>query len=537
MQKYIFITGGVLSSLGKGLTSAAIGALLESMGYRVSFLKLDPYLNVDPGTMSPYQHGEVFVTADGAETDLDLGHYERFTHALLTQENSVTSGKFYARLLEKERKGDFLGGTIQIVPHLTDEIKKAIIHAAQGVDCLLVEIGGTVGDIEGLPFIEAIRQLGLYAGRNDCIYIHLTYVPYLRSTQELKTKPTQHAVKQLTSLGVQPDILICRTEVPLPDDIKNKIAQFTNVEKASVVSAPDLETIYALPLHYADELLPQTIARHLNIAYHPPHIDTWKTIIATLGNLTQEVTIAIVGKYIELKDAYKSVYEALLHAQIPTQTKVSTLWVDAEKLTQATIAETLASANGILVPGGFGSRGVAGKIIAIAYAREHNIPFLGICLGMQLAAIEFARTVLHIKDADSTEFNPTTRNPVIDLMAMQKQVTHKGGTMRLGAQLCKLKPGSLAAKVYGKKTISERHRHRFELNTMYTGQFENAGFIISGVHEASTLPEIIEIPKHPYFIACQFHPELQSKPFDPHPLFVNLVQAASEYKKFIDTPR
>ncbi len=529
MPKYIFITGGVLSSLGKGLTAAAIGALLESMGYRVSFLKLDPYLNVDPGTMSPYQHGEVFVTEDGAETDLDIGHYERFTHATLKKENSVTSGKLYARLIEKERKGDFLGGTIQIVPHLTDEIKKTIIDAAKDVDCTLIEIGGTVGDIEGLPFIEAIRQMGLYAGRKDCIYIHLTYVPYLHITEELKTKPTQHAVKQLTSLGVQPDILICRTEIPLPNDIKDKIALFTNVEKESVVSAPDLASIYQLPLHYAQQGLPQTIARHLNITYYAPDLTAWQKIADTLQNLHGTVTIAIVGKYMGLKDAYKSLYEALLHAQIATKTKVTMVWVNSEELTPENCKEKLKNIDGILVPGGFGDRGIEGKILAAQYAREHNIPYLGICLGMQIAVIEFARNVLKIPDADSTEFTPATKNPVIDIMAAQKEVTNKGGTMRLGAQICVIKPGSLAEKVYQKDTISERHRHRYEFNTHYAEQFEKAGFIISGKHETSNLPEIIEIPKHPYFIACQFHPELQSKPFAPHPLFTHLVQSAITY--------
>ena len=529
MLKYIFITGGVLSSLGKGLSAAAIGALLESMGHRISFLKLDPYLNIDPGTMSPYQHGEVFVTDDGAETDLDLGHYERFTHATLTKKNSVTSGKFYAHLLEKERRGDFLGGTIQIVPHLTDEIKKSIEHAAQGVDCLLVEIGGTVGDIEGLPFIEAIRQMGLYSGRKDCIYIHLTYVPYLRITQELKTKPTQHAVKQLTSLGVQPDILICRTEVPLPDDVKNKIALFTNVENASVVSAPDLESIYELPLHYAREKLPQTITRHLNLPYRAPDLATWEHSVNTLQNLKHEVSIAIVGKYMGLKDAYKSLYEALLHAQIPTKTKISIIWVDSEELTQEAIEQTFCNIDGMIVPGGFGSRGVAGKILAIQYAREHQVPFLGICLGMQLAAIEFARHVLQMHNADSTEFTPATQEPVIDIMAAQKEIMHKGGTMRLGAQVCVLRPNSLAARIYEKTTMSERHRHRYELNTRYAMDFEKAGLIISGTHATSHLPEIIEIPEHPYFIACQFHPELQSKPFAPHPLFVNLIKAATAH--------
>jgi CTP synthase len=532
MPKYIFITGGVLSSLGKGLTAAAIGAILESMGYRVSFLKLDPYLNVDPGTMSPYQHGEVFVTNDGAETDLDIGHYERFTHATLKKEHSVTSGKLYARLIEKERKGDFLGGTIQIVPHLTDEIKKTIQHAALDVDCTIVEIGGTVGDIEGLPFIEAIRQMGLHAGRKDCLYIHLTYVPYLTLAQELKTKPTQHAVKQLNSLGVQPDILICRSEVILPNDVKDKIALFTNVETASVVSAPDLASIYELPLHFVKEQLPQTITRYLNIPYCVPALEAWENIAHTLQTLLENsVNVAIVGKYMGLKDAYKSLYEALVHAQIPTRTKINTVWIDSEELTPQTVSAKLQTIDAIIIPGGFGDRGIPGKILAVQYARENNIPFLGICLGMQIAAIEFARNVLKIADADSTEFTPATKSPIIDFMAAQKDITHKGGTMRLGAQICALKPHSLAAKVYQQNSISERHRHRYEFNTHYAKQFEQAGFIISGKHETSDLPEIIEIPEHPYFIACQFHPELQSKPFAPHPLFVKLIEKARQIDK------
>lgn len=526
MPKYIFITGGVLSSLGKGLTAAAIGALLESMGYRVSFLKLDPYLNVDPGTMSPYQHGEVFVTQDGAETDLDLGHYERFTHATLRTQNSVTSGKLYARLIEKERKGDFLGGTIQIVPHLTDEIKNTIHQTALGVDCAIVEIGGTVGDIEGLPFIEAIRQMGLHAGRKDCVYIHLTYVPYLAVAAELKTKPTQHAVKELRSLGIQPDIVICRSELPLPLEIKKKIALFTNVEATAIVSAPDLKTIYELPLHYAQEQLPATIVQYLNLEYKEPQLAIWRDIVTTLQTLHNRVTIGIVGKYIGLKDAYKSLYEALLHAQIPTKTKVIMLWIDSQELTAENVGERFSAVDGIIVPGGFGDRGIEGKILAVSYARENNIPFLGICLGMQIAVIEFGRNVLQLTDAHSTEFNAETPYPVVDLMTEQKTIINKGGTMRLGAQICTLKPGTLARKLYNSNNISERHRHRYEFNTHYVPLYERAGFIVSGVHESHSLPEIIEIPEHPHFIACQFHPELQSKPFAPHPLFVSLIESA-----------
>ena len=526
MSKFIFITGGVLSSLGKGLTAASIGTILEGMGYSVAFLKLDPYLNVDPGTMSPYQHGEVFVTEDGAETDLDLGHYERFTHVTLHKHNSVTAGKLYAKLIEKERKGDFLGGTIQIVPHLTDEIKNVIRRAAEGADCTLVEIGGTIGDIEGLPFIEAIRQMGLHAGRKDCIYIHLTYVPYIGAAEELKTKPTQHSVKELRSLGIQPDMLICRATLPLPADIKKKIALFTNVEESAIISAPDLAQVYELPLYLAGEQLPATLAQQLGLTYTTPDLSAWQHIVHTLQTLTSSVTIAIVGKYIGLKDAYKSLYEALIHAQIPTHTKVNVVWVNAEELTKDTVSEKLGAADGIIVPGGFGDRGIEGKVLAVQYAREHKVPFLGICLGMQIATIEFARHVLNFADANSTEFDPATTHPVVDLMEHQKTVSGKGGTMRLGAQVCELKPGSKAAQVYGEHKISERHRHRYEFNTQYVPQYEEAGLYVSGVHESNSLPEIVEIPEQPFFVGCQFHPELQSKPYKPHPLFVALVKAA-----------
>lgn len=530
MSKFIFVTGGVLSSLGKGLTAAAIGTTLEGMGYKVSFLKLDPYLNVDPGTMNPYQHGEVFVTDDGAETDLDLGHYERFTNAKLLHHNSITAGKLYAGLLDKERRGEFLGGTIQIVPHLTDEIKCAIARAAEGVDCTIVEIGGTVGDIEGLPFIEAIRQMGLYANKKNCIYIHLTYVPYIAVASELKTKPTQHSIKELRSLGIQPDILICRSELPLPDDIKKKIALFTNVEESSIISAPDLKTVYELPLYLAREELPKSIAHHLGITYKEPQLKHWQEIVDTLQLLQDKVKIAIVGKYILMKDAYKSVYEALLHAQIPTRTKVEIIWIDAEDITQDRVHELLAGIDAILVPGGFGDRGVEGKILTARYARENKIPYFGICLGMQVAVIEFARSVLGLKQAHSTEFTPATKYSVVDLMQEQKAIANKGGTMRLGAQICVLKPETKAAQLYKSERISERHRHRYEFNAIYVPLFEQAGLIVSGVHENQNLPEMIEIPEHPYFVACQFHPELQSKPYQPHPLFVGLVEAAKQYK-------
>lgn len=536
MAKFIFVTGGVLSSLGKGLTAAAIGTLLESMHYKIAFLKLDPYLNVDPGTMNPCQHGEVFVTDDGAETDLDLGHYERFTQVKLQSHSSTTAGKLYAQLITKERHGDFLGSTIQIVPHLTDAIKQAIQCAAGDADCTIVEIGGTVGDIEGLPFIEAIRQMGLRERcshehrsndvRADCIYIHLTYVPYLETAAELKTKPTQHAVKELLSLGIQPDILICRSQKPLSPEIKQKIALFTNVDQAAIISAPDLALVYELPLYLAHEQLAQTIVTHWKLPYQDPDLTVWQKIVATLHALEHEVTIAIVGKYINVKDAYKSLTEALIHAQIPTKTRVEIVWINAEELTPKNLADTFKNIDGIIIPGGFGDRGIEGKILAAGYARTHDIPFLGICLGMQVAAIEFARSVLNLSDAHSTEFNPQTPNPVIDLMKEQKNKRDKGGTMRLGAQICCLKPKSRAEKIYQKEKISERHRHRYELNTQYKKQFEQAGLKISGMHESQDLPEIIELSQHPFFIGCQFHPELQSKPYEPHPLFVALVQAA-----------
>lgn len=528
MSKYIFVTGGVLSSLGKGLTAAAIGTLLEHMGYRVSFLKLDPYLNVDPGTMNPNQHGEVFVTEDGAETDLDLGHYERFTNVILKKYNSITSGKLYSNLIEKERRGDFLGVTIQIVPHLTDEIKNVIYNAAENIDILIVEIGGTIGDIEGLPFLEAIRQIGLNLDRQDYLYIHLTYVPYLNSEGNLKTKPTQHSVKELCSSGIKPDILICRSEYELSEDIKKKISLFTNVAENSIISAYDLDITYELPLILAKQQLPKSIAKHLNLVNQELNLQNWENIVTTLKTLEQTVTIAVVGKYVGLKDAYKSLYEALIHAQIPTKIKVKLLFIDSEKLSSENINETLSPANGIIVPGGFGQRAVEGKILAARYARENNIPYLGICLGMQVAIIEFARHVLNMPDAHSKEFLPNTLHPVIDLMQEQKTVTNKGGTMQLGSKICKLKFDSKAFQIYGHEKINERHRHRFEFNTDYANLFEAAGLKISGFQETNSLPEMIEISKHSYFIGCQFHPELKSKLLNPHPLFVSFLKAAQQ---------
>lgn len=530
MKKYIFITGGVLSSLGKGVTSAAIGSILESMGYKITLMKLDPYLNIDPGTMNPYQHGEVFVTEDGAETDLDLGHYERFTNAVMTKYNNTTSGKLYYNLLEKERRGAFLGATVQVIPHFTNEIKKSIEKVAENYDITLVEIGGTVGDIESQPFLEAIRQMGIENKKEDVIYIHLTYVPYIKVAGELKTKPSQHSVKELRAIGIQPDILIGRSEFPLPRDIKRKLSLFTNVDEDSVFSAPDLDIIYEIPLYFKKEGLDKAIAKHLNLEYKEPDLTKWKKIVSTLSKLENEVDIAIVGKYVELKDAYKSINEALIHAQIPNKVKVNIHWINSEKINQENFKEILKGLDGILVPGGFGDRGIEGKILTAKYARENNIPYFGICLGMQIAVIEFARSVAGLEGANSTEFNPFTPHPVIDIMPDQKNIDKKGGTMRLGAYKCTLKPGTKAYQIYGQPEISERHRHRYEFNPKYVPILEEKGLIVSGVYKSKNLPEIIEIPNHRWFIACQFHPEFKSKPFDPHLLFVSFVEASYKYR-------
>lgn len=530
MNRYIFVTGGVLSSLGKGITAGGIAALLESQGLKVSLLKLDPYLNIDPGTMSPYEHGEVFVTDDGAEADLDLGHYERFSTVPLGKENSVSTGQLYAQLLDKERKGTFLGRTIQIVPHLTNEIKEAIYKVRDAADVTIVEIGGTVGDIEGLPLIEAIRQINLDRTNNRCVFVHVTYVPYIEITKELKTKPTQHSVKQLLSLGIQPHIIIGRAVTPLPEDIKKKIALFTNVDEEAVFSAPDLKSVYEMPVALHHQQFDTILDGYLDLPKKKPDLKTWQSIIDHLYTPHKKITIAIVGKYTEQPDAYKSIREALTHAQIPNDVAVGITWINAEEITKDTVAQKLAGADAVLVPGGFGKRGIDGMITAIAYARENKIPFLGICLGMQLASIECARHVLGIKDADSKEFNEATPSPLIDMMAEQKTKTLMGGTMRLGAYSCDLKKGSRARQIYGGNTISERHRHRYELNTAYVPQFEKHGFIVTGYHK-NILPEIIEIPEHPFFVGVQFHPEFKSKPFAPHPLFVAFVKAAKEHKQ------
>jgi len=531
VQKFIFVTGGVLSSLGKGVTSAGIGAILEAMGYKITLLKLDPYLNIDPGTMNPYQHGEVYVTEDGAETDLDLGHYERFTNVVLTKYNNATSGKLYYSLLEKERRGAFLGATVQVIPHFTNEIIKAIEKGAKDSEIAIVEIGGTVGDIESLPFLEAIRQMGLELGKENAVFVHLTYIPYIKVAGELKTKPSQHSVKELRAIGIQPDILIGRAERSLPKAIKRKLALFTNVDEESVFSAPDLKTIYEMPLYLKKENFDKILASHLELDYKEPDLSKWKKIVNRLSNLKSEVDIAIVGKYVQLKDAYKSISEAFVHAQIPNKTKVNLKWIDADEITEENIEELLKDINGILVPGGFGERGVEGKILTIKYARENNIPYFGICLGMQLAVIEFARHVAGLKEANSTEFDPETPYPVIDLMPEQKGISKKGGTMRLGAYKCILKPGTKAYEIYGKEEIVERHRHRYEFNPEFRPLLEEKGLVVSGEYKAKKLPEIIELPEHPWFIGCQFHPEFKSKPFNPHPLFVSFVEASIHYRK------
>ncbi|WP_457638975.1 CTP synthase [Persephonella sp.] len=528
MQKFIFITGGVLSSLGKGVASASIGSILENMGYKITFLKLDPYLNIDPGTMNPYQHGEVYVTEDGAETDLDLGHYERFTNVTLTKYNNTTSGKLYHSLLEKERRGAFLGATVQVIPHFTNEIIKSIEKAASKSEIALVEIGGTVGDIESLPFLEAIRQMGLELGKENALFIHLTYVPYINAAGELKTKPSQHSVKELRAIGIQPDILICRADRPLPKAIKRKLAMFTNVEEDAVISAPDVDIIYRIPLYFKKEKIDQIISKHLNLEYREPDLKHWQKIVNTLSKLKKEVDIAIVGKYVELKDAYKSIIESFTHAQIPNEAKVNLHWINSDELTEENIDEKLGNVDGILVPGGFGERGVEGKILTAKYARENNIPYFGICLGMQVAVIEFARNVVGLKEANSTEFDPETPYPVIDLMPDQKSIDKKGGTMRLGAYKCTLIEGTKAYQIYGEKEIYERHRHRYEFNPDFRPILEEKGLIVSGVYKAKNLAEIIELPEnmHQWFVACQFHPEFKSKPFKPHPLFVAFVEAS-----------
>jgi CTP synthase len=540
--KFIFITGGVLSSLGKGLASAAIGALLESRGLTVTIQKLDPYINVDPGTMNPFQHGEVYVTDDGAETDLDLGHYERFTHARLSRDNNFTTGKIYHSVITKERRGDYLGGTVQVIPHITEEIKSSIKLVANSVDIVIVEIGGTVGDIESLPFLEAIRQFRADVGKENALYIHLTLVPYIGTAGEVKTKPTQHSVKELRSIGIQPDILLCRTNKYLPKDIKSKIALFCNVTIDEVITAKDVECIYEVPLIFNKEGLDQKIVEKLNIWTRAPHLNNWEQIVKSLKDPASSVTIAIVGKYVDLTESYKSLNEALRHGGIPNDCRVNLKFVDSEKIEKNNCKDFLDDVHGILVPGGFGSRGIDGKICAAKYAREGKIPYFGICLGMQIAVIEFARNAASMADANSQEFNKNTPYPVIYLMTewyddktgttQRRDITSdKGGTMRLGAYPCMIKEDTLAHKAYGISDISERHRHRYEFNNTFIDRLEEKGLVISGTSPDAELVEIVEIKDHPWYLGCQFHPEFKSRPMDPHPLFREFIRASLVYSK------
>jgi CTP synthase len=528
MTKHIFVTGGVVSSLGKGLTSASIGLLLERRGLRVRMQKLDPYLNVDPGTMSPYQHGEVYVLDDGSETDLDLGHYERFTSGPLSRQSNYTTGQIYQRVLDKERRGEYLGRTVQVIPHVTDEIKNAVLGlAGPDVDVVITELGGTVGDIEGLPFLEAIRQIPLEVGKENCLFIHLTLVPYLKAAREAKTKPTQHSVGQLRQIGIQPDILIVRCERPIPREHTEKIALFCNVEKHCVIVEVDKEySIYEVPLGLAEDNLDQIIVNKLRLNAGRLHIDDWQELMHRVRNPENEVTIAVVGKYIDHRDAYKSIYEALDHAGFAHNTRILVKRIEAEELEKTDPDQVLRGVDGVLVPGGFGYRGIEGKIRAARYAREHEIPYFGICLGMQCAVIEFARDVLGWADANSTEFAADTPHPVICMLEEQKTVTYKGGTMRLGAQPCLLQDDSRAAACYGQTRVSERHRHRYEFNPRYRQQFVEAGMIPTGEHANGPLVEIVEIPDHPWFLAVQYHPEFKSKPDRPHPLFRGFIEAA-----------
>jgi CTP synthase len=530
--KFIFVTGGVVSSIGKGLASASLGALLESRGLRVTLQKLDPYINVDPGTMSPFQHGEVFVTDDGAETDLDLGHYERYTSAKLSKKSNFTTGQVYFSVIEKERRGDYLGGTVQVIPHITDEIKLKILENAKGNDVAIIEVGGTVGDIESLPFLEAIRQFKADRGAGNVLYLHVTLVPHIKTAGEMKTKPTQHSVKELREIGIQPDILICRCERELPRDMKAKIALFCNVEEKAVITSADAEHIYAVPLALHREGLDEQVVEKLNIWTKAPDLTQWQEVVGKLMKPSKgEVHIAIVGKYVDLTESYKSLAEALTHGGIGNDCRVFLRYLDSEKIEQEGVAEHLAGIDGILVPGGFGERGTEGKIMAIRHARTAKIPFFGICLGMQMAVVEYARNVCSLDDAFSTEFKPGCSNPVIHLMEEQKGVSRKGGTMRLGAYPCSLLKGSSAQKAYGTGEVLERHRHRYEFNNRYREQLVSAGLVLSGIYKEGDLVEMVEIPDHPWFVGCQFHPEFKSKPLNPHPLFRAFIAAALENKK------
>ncbi len=540
MTKYIFITGGVVSSLGKGIAAASLAAILEARNLKVTMLKLDPYINVDPGTMSPFQHGEVFVTADGAETDLDLGHYERFIRTTMTRKNNFTSGRVYERVISKERRGDYLGGTVQVIPHITDEIKHLVEQGAEGADVALVEIGGTVGDIESLPFLEAIRQMGIEKGRDNVAYLHLTLVPWIAVAGELKSKPTQHSVKELRSIGIQPDVLICRSERELPEDMRKKIALFTNVAVDAVISAYDVDSIYKIPSSLHQQRLDTIITRQFNLDVPEADLSEWEQVVYNLEHPESTVTIGMVGKYVDLTESYKSLSEALIHAGIHTRTRVNIKYFDAEDL-EENGTSSLSTVDAILVPGGFGLRGIEGKISAVQYARENKVPYLGICLGMQAAVIEYARNVAGLEDAHSTEFNHDTPYPVIAMITewqdadgsvqVRDHSSDMGGTMRLGGQDCLLKDDSLIHDLYGKEVINERHRHRYEFNNAYRGKLEQAGLVLSGTSADGELVEVVELSDHPWFIGCQFHPEFTSSPRDGHPLFKGFILAAGALHK------
>ncbi|MBX3671727.1 MAG: CTP synthase [Burkholderiales bacterium] len=546
MTKYVFVTGGVVSSLGKGIAAASLAAILESRKIRVSLVKLDPYINVDPGTMSPFQHGEVFVTEDGAETDLDLGHYERFITSRMKKLNNFTTGQIYERVINKERRGDYLGGTVQVIPHITDEIKASVKAACKDVDVGIIEIGGTVGDIESLPFLEAIRQMGIEEGRTNTCYMHLTLVPHLASVGEIKTKPTQHSVKELRGIGIQPDIVMCRSEQPIPDEEKRKIALFTNVDHRSVISCYDVSSIYKIPSMLHKQGLDEIVCRKLDLAAYPADLSMWDRIVDALENPEHEVDIAMVGKYVDLQDSYKSLSEALIHAGIHTRTRVRIHYVDSEQI-EARGTETLGSMDAILVPGGFGKRGIEGKIAAVRHARENKVPYLGICLGMQIAVIETARDLCGLAGANSTEFDPDTPHPVVALITEWQDRDGKverrdansnlGGTMRLGAQPCNVKKGSLAHRIYGADVVSERHRHRYEVNDQYVARLEAAGLTISARTQSENLVEMAERSDHPWFFGCQYHPEFTSTPRSGHPLFISYVKAALEqHRKRVPEP-
>jgi CTP synthase len=531
VTKYIFVTGGVVSSLGKGITAASLGRLLKNRGLKVTIQKFDPYINVDPGTMSPYQHGEVFVTDDGAETDLDLGHYERFIDINLSKNSNVTTGKIYSTVISKERRGEYLGGTVQVIPHITNEIKDRVFRAGKeaGSDVVITEIGGTVGDIESLPFLEAIRQIKSDIGRENVMYIHVTLIPYIKAAGEVKTKPTQHSVKELHSIGIQPNLIVCRTEYPLADDLKRKIALFCDIEADAVVECRDAATLYEVPLNLREQGLDDYVVKHLKLKVGPPDMTEWEALVNRVKTLKRTTEIAIVGKYVALHDAYLSIVESLSHAGFDADSEVNVRWVNAEEVTPDNVKELLNGVHGILVPGGFGDRGIEGKITAIRYARESGIPFFGICLGMQVAVVEYARNMSGLDGANSSEIHPATPYPVIDLLPEQKDIEDLGGTMRLGLYPCKLVPGTLASQCYGEELVYERHRHRYEFNNEYRERIESAGLRISGTSPDGRLVEMIELPGHPWFLAVQFHPEFTSRPNRPQPLFRDFVKAALRY--------